>query len=108
MCLMGDSNIGVCGRGGYTGMVALANGIDVVGCASVESPVISSEVTIEDLVTCSPCTVSPTHVHSLSVAHFMHSLVYCCEAPSEGYMDQPHTYGISCNRAVAHRFCHFC
>ena len=45
MCLMGDSNVGVCGRGGCTGMVALANGIDVVGCASVEGPVISSEVT---------------------------------------------------------------
>ena len=29
---------------GCTGMVALANGIDVVGCASVEGPVISSEV----------------------------------------------------------------
>ena len=45
MCLMGDSNVGVCGRGGCTGMVALANGVDVVGCASVEGLVISSEVT---------------------------------------------------------------
>ena len=45
MCLMGDSNVGVCGRGGCTGMVALANGIDVVGCASEEGPVVSSEVT---------------------------------------------------------------
>ena len=45
MCLMGDSNVGVCGRGGCTGMVALANGVDVVGCASVEGPSISSEVT---------------------------------------------------------------
>ena len=44
MCLMGDSNVGICGRGGCTGMVALANGVDVVGCASVEGPVISSEV----------------------------------------------------------------
>ena len=39
-----------------------------------------------------PCTVSPTHVHSL---------VYCCEAPSEGHMEQPHTYGISCNRGCS-------
>ena len=46
-----------------------------------------------------PCTVSPTHVHSL---------VCCCEAPSEGHMEQPHTYGISCSRVVAHRFCQFC
>ena len=44
MCLMGDSNVGVCGRGGCTGMVAPANGVDVVGCASVEGPVINSEV----------------------------------------------------------------
>ena len=48
-----------------------------------------------------PCTVNPTHVHSLSVAHCMHSLVYCCEAPSEGHMEQPHTYGISCNRGCS-------
>ena len=48
-----------------------------------------------------PCTVNPTHVHSLSVAHVMHSLVYCCEAPSEGHMEQPHTYGISCNRGCS-------
>ena len=48
-----------------------------------------------------PCTVNPTHVHSLSVAHFMHSLVCCCEAPSEGHMEQPHTYGISCNRGCS-------
>ena len=41
--LMGDSN-GVRGRGGCTGMVALANGVDIVSCASVESPAISSEV----------------------------------------------------------------
>ena len=44
---------------------------------------------------------STPHVHSLSVAHFMHSLVYCCEAPSEGHMEQPHTYGISCNRGCS-------
>ena len=48
-----------------------------------------------------PCIVNPTHVHTLSVAHFMHSLVYCCEAPSEGHMEQPHTYGISCNRGCS-------
>ena len=45
MCLMRDSNVGVCGRGGCTGMVALANGVDVVGCASVEGPGVKSEVT---------------------------------------------------------------
>ena len=45
MCLMGDSNVGVCGRGGCTGMVAPANDIDVVGCASLEGPGIRSEVT---------------------------------------------------------------
>ena len=44
MCLMGDSDVGVRGRGGCTGVVALANGVDVVGCASVEGPGISSEV----------------------------------------------------------------
>ena len=44
MCLMGDSNVSVCGRGACTGMVALANSIDVVDCAIVECPGISSEV----------------------------------------------------------------
>ena len=44
MCLMGDSNVGVCGRGGCTGMVSLANSVDFVGCASLEGPGFSSEV----------------------------------------------------------------
>ena len=61
-----------------------------------------------------PCTVNPTHVHSLSEAHFLHSLVCCCEAPSEGHMEQPHTYGISCNRGCSSQILpfllnsHFC
>ena len=45
MCLIGDSNVGVRGRGGCTGMVAPANGVDVVGCASVEGSGVRSEVT---------------------------------------------------------------
>ena len=45
MCLMGDSDVGVCGGGGCTGMVVLANGVDVVGCASVEGLGVRSEVT---------------------------------------------------------------
>ena len=75
MCLMGDSDVGVCGRGGCTGMVALANGVDVVGCASVEGPVISSEVTRRSWDMLSVWSVySQPHTCALTVCGPLHAL----------------------------------
>ena len=36
MCLMGDNNVGVCSGRGCRGLLALANGVEVEACASVE------------------------------------------------------------------------
>ena len=77
MCLMGDSNVGVCGRGGFTGMAVLANGVDVVGCASVEGLVISSEVTrrFTDFLTINETIV--TRGSNLMTEHVIRDLSGC-------------------------------